>query len=1003
MTIAAVSGSNDHEFTIAFPTQSAAGTYTVKVGPDLQDWYGNDMNQNRNSVNGETSDAFVETIRQTASGSADLLSVTGLPATITAGTSATITVTALSSSGGTDTNFLGTIAFSSSDSQAVLPASYPFTASNAGTHTFTVTFKTAGPQSITATNTSNSAIIGTEDNIIVQAAAAKSLNVTGFPTTDIAGTTQTFSVTAYDAYGNVATGYLGTVAFTSSDAKAILPANYLMIPEDQGVFAFTATLETAGTQSITATDTSTSTITSTESNIVVQAAALNSLVVTGFPASDTAGAAGSLTVTAYDIYGNLATNYTGTVSLTSSDLRAVLPASYPFTAADAGKHTFPVTLETSGTQSITATDSKSGVKNTESNIVVQAAAAKTLTIMGLPATVTAGTAYTIAVTAYDAYGNVATGYTGTVAFSSTDPNALLPSSYPFVSSNAGAHSFSVTFETTGTRSITATDTTTASITGTASGIAVQAIAAKTLTITGLPATVTAGTAYTIAVTAYDAYGNVATGYAGTVAFSSTDPNALLPSSYPFVSSNAGTHTFSVTFETTGTRSITATDTTTASITGSASTTVNVSVSAALISRDTTTEGNWIGTYGTQGYDIIGNAASLPSYATVTPSGQSSYTWGATTDPRGLQDAGGTGRIAACWYSGTSFTVDVNLTDGQTHDLELYFVDWDTTGRGEQVQISSVSSGVVLDTETISSFHSGLYLDYQVSGNLLIKFTRTSGANALLSGLFIDPPSTPTPTPTPTPTSTATAALISRDTTTEGNWIGTYGTQGYDIIGNAASLPSYATVTPSGQSSYTWGATTDPRGLQDAGGTGRIAACWYSGTSFTVDVNLTDGQTHDLELYFVDWDSTGRGEQVQISSASSGVVLDTETISSFHSGLYLDYQVSGNLLIKFTRTSGANALLSGLFLDPANGSAGASAPPININTDTTTEGNGIGTYGTQGYDAVIAVSVPSYDTMAPSGTSAYTWVASTAAPRILQGGRKTGSLATGESLLASPGA
>ena len=51
--------------------------------------------------------------------------------------------------------------------------------------------------------------------------------------------------------------------------------------------------------------------------------------------------------------------------------------------------------------------------------MVQAAAAKTLTVTGLPTTVTAGTAYNITVTAYDAYGNVATGYTGTVAFSST--------------------------------------------------------------------------------------------------------------------------------------------------------------------------------------------------------------------------------------------------------------------------------------------------------------------------------------------------------------------------------------------------------------------------------------------------------------------------------------------------------------------------------------------------------------------------------------------------------
>ena len=52
----------------------------------------------------------------------------------------------------------------------------------------------------------------------------------------------------------------------------------------------------------------------------------------------------------------------------------------------------------------------------------------------------------------------------------------------------------------------------------------------------------------------------------------------------------------------------------------------------------------------QGYDVIGSSASLPSYATVTPSGQSSYTWASsTTDPR-LQAAGGSSRIAACWYS-----------------------------------------------------------------------------------------------------------------------------------------------------------------------------------------------------------------------------------------------------------------------------------------------------------------------------------------------------------------
>jgi hypothetical protein len=39
--------------------------------------------------------------------------------------------------------------------------------------------------------------------------------------------------------------------------------------------------------------------------------------------------------------------------------------------------------------------------------------------------------------------------------------------------------------------------------------------------------------------------------------------------------------------------------------------------------------------------------------------------------------------------------------------------------------------------------------------------------------------------------------------------------------------------------------------------------------------------------------------VQISDAYSGTVLDTETISSFNSGVYLNWAVSGNIVIKIT--------------------------------------------------------------------------------------------------------
>jgi hypothetical protein len=62
------------------------------------------------------------------------------------------------------------------------------------------------------------------------------------------------------------------VNFSSSDAKAILPANYTFTATDNGVHTFTngVTLKTKGTQTVTVTDTVTSSITGTTSVSVVK-------------------------------------------------------------------------------------------------------------------------------------------------------------------------------------------------------------------------------------------------------------------------------------------------------------------------------------------------------------------------------------------------------------------------------------------------------------------------------------------------------------------------------------------------------------------------------------------------------------------------------------------------------------------------------------------------------------------------------------------------------------
>jgi probable HAF family extracellular repeat protein len=185
---------------------------------------------------------------------------------------------------------------------------------------------------------------------------ASSLVAGGFPSPTTAGTAGTFTVTAKLADGTTATGYTGTVHFTSSDVQAIVPADYTFATADQGVHTFSAMLKTAGTQSLTATDRTSSGVIGTQAGIIVKPAAASRLLVSA-PASAYAGAKFGLTVRVVDTYGNVVTGYRGRIAFGSSDSTAVLPKSYAFTAADLGVHTFSgLVLKKRGKQTITVTD-----------------------------------------------------------------------------------------------------------------------------------------------------------------------------------------------------------------------------------------------------------------------------------------------------------------------------------------------------------------------------------------------------------------------------------------------------------------------------------------------------------------------------------------------------------------------------------------------------------------------------------------------------------------------
>lgn len=216
--------------------------------------------------------------------------------------------------------------------------------------------------------------------------------------------------------------------------------------------------------------------------------------------------------------------------------------------------------------------------------------------------------------------------------------------------------------------------------------------------------------------------------------------------------------------------------------------------------------------------------------------------------------------------------------------------------------------------------------YEGPGQVATSFDGTHWVSVAASwgaGLwrYVEPaPTAPTAVPTAAPAGTNTAAFVAQDTATHGSWKGHYGSDGYWLQGDAKSLPGYATVT-TGSTTYTWaGSTTDPKALSKAASTtDRIAATWY-GSTVSLDVNLTDGQSHKVSLYAMDWDVLGRSQTVAVLDAGSSAVLDSRSESGFGSGVYATWLVKGHVTFRLTQTGPSNAVTSAIFFDPSGAPA-----------------------------------------------------------------------------------
>ena len=387
------------------------------------------------------------------------------PASVTQGQPFTVSVVAENVKGNPVAGYSGTVHFTTSDTSghATLPADSTLTN---GQGSFRVMLGQVGSQTLTVSDAANS--FTTTVPVTVNAAPAMLVLAPVGTATSTAGTPISFTVTAEDPFGSAITTYPGVVHFASSDTSTgvVLPPDSTLV---SGQGTFSATLIRAGAQTINASDNVGSGASPMTVNVV--AAPATHLAITATSGSTTtAGNPIALAVSALDQYGNTDQSYAGTVHFTSTDTSSgvVLPAD---THLMYGQGTFSATLDRAGSQAIYATDNASAFISGAVTIQVIAAAASKVSMVA-PSSAIVGQPFNVGVTLSDRFGNVATGYAGTMHFTSTDPLAQLPADYTFTSADAGSHTFSVTFMTPLSPTITVTDTMNAQLSATSPPITV---------------------------------------------------------------------------------------------------------------------------------------------------------------------------------------------------------------------------------------------------------------------------------------------------------------------------------------------------------------------------------------------------------------------------------------------------------------------------------------------------------------------------------------------------
>ena len=323
-----------------------------------------------------------------------------------------------------------TIRFSSSDAAAVLPSTTRLTDGHLLTQ---VTLNTPGMQTVTSRDNNNSSILpGVSSAIRVISYELHHFEFSAVSTPQTAGQPFQVTINAVNIIGNTIPTYSGNLNLNVSTGSETISPQQITI--NNGVWTGQVTL-TKASQFVTlnVSDMTQPPHTGSSNQFTVQAGALTKLQVllpgetatpgiapgkTGTVSPILAGTAITVQVNAVDNWWNLKSSVSHNIQLSSSDLSASLP---PVSPLYNGSRQLSVTLNSTGVQTITAHDitQPSVLPSTSSQILVNPGDLFQFSFANIAGPVTAGTPFSISITAEDLTGNRLVGYGGILTLSAS--------------------------------------------------------------------------------------------------------------------------------------------------------------------------------------------------------------------------------------------------------------------------------------------------------------------------------------------------------------------------------------------------------------------------------------------------------------------------------------------------------------------------------------------------------------------------------------------------------